>query len=1138
MRGWQLLVAAWFVGMAVSPVEGGMSVSPDWSYDGAGTNGNLGGSVSAAGDVNGDGFSDLLVGERFYDNGQSDEGRALVFLGSATGMSSTPSWSFESNSSFAEAGASVATAGDVNGDGYDDVIVGIPGWTVASHHGRALVFLGSPSGLSTTPSWTKDGETTNGTLFGNAVSTAGDVNDDGYDDILIGDPLYGSGTNIDGRVYLYMGTSSGPATTAIRVIQGETNSSRMGTCVATAGDVNGDGKDDILVGADGWDDPFHVDAGRAYCYLGSAAGGIQVNPVWVMDGQQTSEFLGQSLSTAGDVNGDGYADILVGREHFDNGATELGLTQVFFGSASGPSTNDDWAVLGADSGDHEGASAFAAGDVNGDGFSDIATGARNDENGAQVDEGVVRVYLGGPNGPLNFGLPMVTLDSDLAGAEFGTSVCCAGDVDGDGFSDLAVGAPLADVGSGNQAGRAYVFHGRPDDLASVTAFTNESGQATAYLGSCVHFADVNGDGYSEVLAGAFGWDNPDFSEGKAFVWYGHPDGISGAADWGVEGNQVLAAYGQVIDSAGDVNGDGYGDVVVTAPYYDGLAADDGRAYIYLGSIGGLSTSASWAASPGQPSANFGYSAASAGDVNGDGYGDVIIGMPGRTNPQSSEGAAWLFLGSATGLSPDLSNGWEGNQADARAGTAVACAGDVNGDGYDDILSGAPFYDNGQTDEGLVFVFFGAPNGMTNSYSQILEANQAGARFGSSLSSAGDVNGDGYSDIIVGAPRWTNGDSQEGAVFVYLGSATGLATVPQRVIEGAGINRHFGESVSAAGDLDIDGYSDVVVGASGAGTNSEGTAYLYRGSSSGLLSLAYWTRTGDGGASGGSFGFSVAGGGDVDGDGYSDVIVGDPDWTNPSTYEGRVYLFSGNQHETNPTDTGLNRGLISYRTDFSAPIALGGRSDAEDSFRFIITGRTPAGRGDVRAAFQARSFGQSWGTNIERMGTWSDTGTILASDGSANALGALVSELNPNTRYHYRVRIECDSPYFPRTPWFTPHGNATTEADVRTAGATSDAPDGANSVLARLSFEGAFPNPVVDATRIRFALGEAGHVKLTLHDALGRRVAVLADGEFAAGAQSIAWDGRGVGGRRLMSGVYFARLEGLGEVGRGRIVIGR
>lgn len=1133
--GWGAAIAGGVLIVGADSATAGMNQSPNWTYDGEELNNNLGASLGSAGDVNGDGYSDLIVGEPFYANGHSDEGRALVFLGSATGLAATPAWSWESNSSFTQAGLAVSTAGDVNGDGYDDVIVGIPEWTIASNRGRAHVFLGSPSGLSATPAWTKDGESTNGATFGLRVATAGDVNDDGYDDILIADPLYGPGTDIYGRVYLYLGSASGPSTTAVRILEGETDSSRLGIGLATAGDVNADGKDDILVGADGWDDPFHVDAGRAYCYLGSAAGGIGINPVWTLDGDQDAEFLGQMLAPAGDLDGDGYADILVGREHFDNGATELGLTQVYFGSASGPETSNGWALLGADASDMEGAAVFSAGDVNGDGYADLATGARRDENGGESAEGVVRVYLGGPSGPSDFGQPMVTLDSDLAGAEFGTAVCCAGDVNGDGFSDLAVGAPLADVANGNQAGRAYVFHGKPDDYASLASFLYEPGQATAYLGSCVRFADVNGDGYSEILVGAYGWDNPDFTEGKAFLWYGGLGGAIGAPDWSVEGNQLLASYGTVIDGAGDVNGDGYGDVIVTAPFYDGLATDDGRAYIYYGSIGGLSTTAAWSASSGQNSGRFGSSAASAGDVNGDGFGDVVIGMSGRTNGQTSEGAAILYLGSPAGLT-DLTVSWEGNQVDAQNGFAVAGAGDVNGDGYDDVVSGAPFYDNGQTDEGVVFVFFGDPDGVSFGYSQILEANQAGARFGSSVASAGDVNGDGYSDVIVGAPRWANGDTQEGAIFVYLGSPSGLVTTPQRVIEGSGPNRNFGTSVACAGDVDVDGYSDVIVGAPGAGANGEGVVYLYRGLPTGTAGSPSWSRTGDGGASGGSFGWSVAGCGDIDGDGYSDIGVGDPDWTNPSTFEGRAYVFGGNRHDSNNVFSGLNRKLISYRTDFSAPIALRGISDAVDSFRFIVVGRTPAGRGDVRVAYESRPFGESWGTNVDRT-PWTDSGAVLVSDGSATAIGALVSGLDGNTRYQYRVRTESDSPYFPRTPWITPHGNAATEADLRTGFDPADVATD-EGISGRLRFQGAFPNPLTEQTHLRFSLEEAADVTLTLHDVTGRQVARLAEGRFDAGVHSIGWDGTGAHGRRLASGVYFARFEAVGEVHQGRVLIRR
>jgi hypothetical protein len=155
-----------------------------------------------------------------------------------------------------------------------------------------------------------------------------------------------------------------------------------------------------------------------------------------------------------------------------------------------------------------------------------------------------------------------------------------------------------------------------------------------------------------------------------------------------------------------VNGDGYADVIVGAPNYDNGQADGGRVSVYHGSAGGLSTTPVWTAESDQASAYFGNSVATAGDVNGDGYADVIVGAPNYDNGQTDEGRAFVYHGSAGGLSATPNWTAESNQADAYFGSSVGTAGDVNGDGYADVIVGAPNYDNGQADEGRAFVYYG------------------------------------------------------------------------------------------------------------------------------------------------------------------------------------------------------------------------------------------------------------------------------------------------------------------------------------------------------------------------------------------------------------------------------------------------
>jgi hypothetical protein len=234
--------------------------------------------------------------------------------------------------------------------------------------------------------------------------------------------------------------------------------------------------------------------------------------------------------------------------------------------------------------------------------------------------------------------------------------------------------------------------------------------------------------------------------------------------------------------------------------------------VYHGSASGLSTTPNWTAESNQAGANFGVSVASAGDVNGDGYSDVIVGAKLFDNPELDEGRAFVYHGSASGLSTTPNWTAESNQEGARFGFSVASAGDVNGDGYSDVIVGAYQFANGEAFEGRAFVYHGSASGLSTTPNWTAESNQAGAEFGYSVASAGDVNGDGFSDVIVGAWLFDNGETDEGRAFVYHGSASGLSTTPNWTAESNQVNAQFGVSVASAGDVNGDGFSDVIVGA--------------------------------------------------------------------------------------------------------------------------------------------------------------------------------------------------------------------------------------------------------------------------------------------------------------------------------------
>ncbi|HEX5637143.1 MAG TPA: integrin alpha, partial [Gammaproteobacteria bacterium] len=352
-----------------------------------------------------------------------------------------------------------------------------------------------------------------------------------------------------------------------------------------------------------------------------------------------------------------------------------------------------------------------------------------------------------------------------------------------------------------------------DPVSSTASTFLECNQANALFGRYLSSAgDVNGDGYSDVVVGASLFDNGETDEGAAFVYHGSATGLSSTPAVMLEINQAGAGFGTGVSRAGDINGDGYGDIIVGALLYDNGQTDEGAAFIYYGSAAGIIPTPVATLESNQANAQMGFFTDGTGDLNGDGYCDIAVGVFQYDNGQTDEGAVFVYLGSASGLATTPAAILESNQAGSLFGREVKSAGDVNGDGYSDIVVGASLYDNGQTDEGVAFLFLGTASGINTTPAVILEGNQANSYYGQSLAGAGDVNGDGYSDVIVGAAQYDNTIGDDGATIVYYGSATGINPVAARILYGTQASSRFGYEVSCAGDINGDGFSDIVVGA--------------------------------------------------------------------------------------------------------------------------------------------------------------------------------------------------------------------------------------------------------------------------------------------------------------------------------------
>jgi len=864
-----------------------MSFSPEYPIN-----------VVKAGDVNGDGYGDILKPIRdnqmykvqlFYGGSPMDTEVDLVFTGNAI------------NSQFGFFTAKAA--GDVNGDGYDDIVIGepAPNGNMSSDIGKAYIYFGGEN-VDATADVVLSGTTPGtGFTYERGLAGIGDVNHDGYDDVIAyeggnvrkvflyfgGNPMDSSpdivfenifwinainsgDLNGDGNIDLvittevkniliYYGTSDSINTTPTYSF--DLSPIQLSYSIGL-GDINGDGYDDLSIG---------TTDNKAFIYFGGPV--ISNVPDIIMEGQSGGDNFGYNVECT-DINNDGISDLIVSAHSNDDNGPDKGKVYIFLGGTSFDLASDAELIL--DTGYSFGYMLSGVGDINEDGYSDIAI--------SNYEE--IYIYLGKDLVSREDIIPPgtiadLTIDDTLPG-QFILTWTAPGDsgyVGKAAFYDIrylpvsydlnlsnwtkaktCIGEPVpSQAGTENKfivkdlipdtdynfAIRAYDKWGNVSEISNVAtgrdAGLNKckapiiiSGEPGSGISSVVGEADFNKDGRSDLLIGDQLNDAAKQDAGAAFIYFGGDD-LQGNPSLTILGTSWYQNIGKHVTS-GDLNGDGFDDAII---------ADDHSVYVYYGgsSMDNISDLViEDFASP------YLVSGLVAGDFNGDQKEDLAV---------VASYQIFIYLG-ANPMDNTVDYIVDG-YSDEYLGWDIS-SGDFNKDGFSDLAVG--------TNADKAYLFLGSSNFDISPSLTFAGGNG----FGRSVANAGDLNGDGFQDIAVADPFF---NSNSGAVYIYLGASPMDNNFDIRIEGERGFQ--LGESLSSAGDHNNDGYNDIAIGTMLG--NEDEKVYIAFGDANmdqfidAAISSDEWVE----------FGKFLSSADDLDQDGYDEIIIG--------TSKNKIYIYS-------------------------------------------------------------------------------------------------------------------------------------------------------------------------------------------------------------------------------------------------------
>lgn len=722
-------------------------------------------------------------------------------------------------------GQSVTSIGDFNNDGFDDVVVGSPlDNSNGKFAGRVTVVSGKDGAVLAA----RYGDNPGDQLGFSVSNLGGDANGDGFADFMAGAPYGDPNGSSSGYVRVFNGSTAATITT----MNGAASGDRFGYSCAYAGST---GAVRIIIGAP-YRNQAQTDAGAAYLYFWSGTF------ITELKGTQQGEHFGWSVGGGGNISGNADPDVIVGSPDYDDGGDDAGRVKVF--SAVSPYTNH-YTLSSPGPGNRFGYSVALLQNINGDGLADLIVGIPE----AATGSGSIQIISGSAGTILNtfFG---------PAGGKLGWSVASVNDTNADGKTEYIAGAPFADS-NGTDSGEVRVYN----STGSIN-FTIAGPSTGAQAGYSVGGGDkFNSDVPRDFVYGCPGTDQNGTDTGSAILRNGSTNAVLAT----VHGPAAGDVLGTSVCLIGDVNNDGFDDVAVGSPQDDPVVVFLGQPIVYVDAgsvrvISGKTGAIVYTVIGNNNGDNFGYSLAVCDDLNGDGRLDFIVGAPQMNTDAPSPGYVKVISGANGAVIHNIASVINNE----RFGYSVSGASDLNFDGKKDILVGAP----NSSQYGLSAGHVTAYSGTTGFLLWIAHNNIANDQFGFSVAGLnGDINGDGRQDVIVGSPYNDANGSNSGRIDILSGSGGG----PLFIVNGTSAGEQFGYSVSGVGDLNNDGKVDAIAGAPFRDTifTTDGGAVSAISGFNGSILQTYYGWTND------LLGTSVTGLDDVDHDGRPDYAAGGP-----------------------------------------------------------------------------------------------------------------------------------------------------------------------------------------------------------------------------------------------------------------------